>query len=159
MNILHMSETKLIGQRIELTDDYQRNLSVVQEFWKTFNRNIRYANIYIPKQWIKYGLTLREENKLYYFCALPAYGYLPDGFEEITIKESDYLCVEHLGSLHTLFDSYKLLHDDAVLQSSYQLRDDNLVYFERYTSRFQWNAKGSVIEIWVPVEKTEERVS
>jgi len=68
------------------------------------------------------------------------------------IKPHKYLVVDHAGSMDKIYDTYRRIYQDILLNSNYVLMQSDFLHFEKYDYRFHWNNENSIIEIWIPIQ-------
>lgn len=142
----------VIGQEVLLTSQRTKNIQISTQFWRTFNANLKKAYLSQSGNWLKYAIMERRDEKLFYFCAIPAKSIVPDGFTVKEIKAQRYLVVEHFGAMSKLYDTYEKIYRELLSGIEFKPISDNLIHFEQYDERFHWNQENSIIEIWVPIQ-------
>lgn len=142
----------VIGIRYELTNSMATNLSLAKKYWLDFNEKLRVNKLYLGKNWCKYAFIIRENDKVYYFIAIPKKDYTPNKFTELNISISNYLLVVHKGTIDTLKETINVLFKELISTLNIKTKKENFIYFEKYTNSFHWNRKDSEIEIYVPIE-------
>lgn len=142
----------VIGQTTQLTNSQKSNIEISSEFWKQFNQNLKKGKLSQRGIWEKYAFTRRQDNSLLYICAVPRKEGTPGGFVTIHIQASKYLVFEHIGAMSEIYKTYNKIYREVLPLSGYSRKQIDFLHFEKYDSRFHWNALNSIIEIWVPIE-------
>ena len=62
-----------------------------------------------------------------------------------------YLKVDHKGAMNNLAFTYHEIYKQIIPNSTFELKRDVFLHFEKYDHRFHWNRNASIIEIWIPV--------
>lgn len=141
----------VVGQAIQLTNSQKHNLVLSKRFWKQFNQNIKKAYLFQGQHWTKYAFMIRRNNKLYYYCALPDQGKVPEHFFTQNILKQKYLVFEHIGHMDNIYMTYNHIYLKVIPHCPYQVNKEHFLHFEKYNNRFHWNHPDSVIEIWIPI--------
>lgn len=142
----------VIGQKIELTNRQKENIKICVEFWRKFNNNLKKAYLSQSGNWIKYAFIEREEDKLFYYCAIPRKIVVPEGFVSKEIAPCKYIVVEHIGSMDKIYETYGKIYKEILSNTEYIPLQESFLHFERYDYRFCWNRENSIIEIWLPIK-------
>lgn len=142
----------VIGQKIELTNRQKENIKICVEFWRKFNNNLKKAYLSQSGNWIKYAFMEREEDKLFYYCAIPRKIVVPEGFVSKEIAPCKYIVVEHIGSMDKIYETYGKIYKEILSNTEYIPLQESFLHFERYDYRFCWNRENSIIEIWLPIK-------
>ncbi|RGC19690.1 radical SAM protein [Absiella sp. AM54-8XD] len=141
----------LIGKRIPLTASFSKNMSLITSFWQSFQQDIKRYHLQQKKPFEKYGITFREQSKLYYACCLPADITYPDDFEIFLLPRSHYFLYEHVGPMRKLPDTIQYLMKQHLPAAHLTPKQIDLVYYEAYRPGFAYQDEHSVIEIGIPI--------
>lgn len=153
---LHKLEGFLVvGQEIELTQSQRKNIEISTYFWRTFNMHLKKGRLSQSGNWLKYAFMERKNGRLFYYCAIPFQGEVPDGFSLKEIKAHQYLVVEHHGPMNKIYETYGKIYQNLLPHTNYKPIKEDCIHFEKYDHRFHWNREDSIIEIWIPIENTE----
>lgn len=134
---------KVIGQKIELTNRQKENIKICVEFQRKFNNNLKKAYLSQSGNWIKYAFMEREEDKLFYYCAVPRKIVVPEGFVSKEIASCKYIVVEHIGSMDKIYETYGKIYKEILSNTEYIPLQESFLHFERYDYRFCWNRENS----------------
>ncbi len=128
-----------------------RDFSIISAHWQEFNHLLRVNKICLGAGWAKYGITMNTGDKTLYQCAFPSRSPI-EPFEYSAIPAGDYVKIDHRGSMgrisETIDEIYRKLIPNAGIETDL---GRSLVHFERYDSRFHWNRRDSLVELYVPV--------
>lgn len=144
----------VIGQAVQLTNSQKHNLEIAQRFWRQFNSHIKKAYLSQSRHWIKYAFMIRQNQQLYYYCAIPAKDQIPKHFFSQKIIKQKYLVFEHIGHMDQIYTTYNHIYQDILPLCPYTINKDHFLHFEKYDYRFHWNQPHSVIEIWIPIQES-----
>ena len=81
----------------------------------------------------------REEDKLFYYCAVPRKIVVPEGFVSKEIASCKYIVVEHIGSMDKIYETYGKIYKEILSNTEYIPLQESFLHFERYDYRFCWN--------------------
>lgn len=143
----------VVGMRTKLTSKKKENLKLAMDFWKCFNQQLRKNYMQQFGKWRKYAFMEREEQGLYYFCAVPKKVIIPSGFIEKKVEEQKYLVATHEGKMSAIYETYDRLYKEILPHSPYERLQGGFLHFEKYDEQFRWEKDDSKIEIWVPVRE------
>ena len=141
----------VIGQEVELTNKQTANSLIARQFWIEFNSNLKNKQLSQQGYWVKYAFMKRNSGKLFYFCSVPKNAVTPNSFIEKKIQKQMYLVVEHKGPMDNLKHTYNEIYRQIIPSSTFKLKQDVFLHFEKYDHRFSWNKNDSIIEIWIPI--------
>jgi len=152
MKIIESKSIKACGLSVEITKSHSENFSIISKHWQFFNRELNRNKIKLPVDWIKYGITFRKNEGLFYMCAIPE---MPDtSFQSMLISHGYYCQFQHVGAINflksTINDIYKNLLPINYIELDTKME---LVHYERYDNRFHWSRKDSIIDILIPIIK------
>lgn len=151
--IVTKKEMSVCGLRTELTTSQNENYRIIRNHWQKFNRKLQKNNILGGSNWKKFGITLKKDNKYEYLTAVPLDIGI-DGFESLVIPEGQFACFQHLGRMdlikNTVYNIYKKIIPESGLVID---KERELIHYEYYNHRFNWNRDDSIIGIYVPVYK------
>lgn len=145
----------LIAKAEELTSSLRQNEQIACRFWQFFNAQLKHHHLKQGSDFCKYALTLRQDTKLYYLCAVPSNGNYPSDFELIRIPRGHYLKFQHHGSHKTIGTTLRQIFGNYLSTHNYQRKTSKLQYYEKYTNTFHFERMDSIIEIYVPIVITE----
>ena len=145
----------VIGQEAELTQNQRKNVEISTRFWRTFNMKLKKDQLSQSGSWLKYAFMERKNGQLFYFCAIPFRGEVPNGFSLKEMKAHQYLVVEHQGPMFKIYETYGEIYQNFLPHTNYKPLKEDCIHFEKYDHRFHWNREDSIIEIWIPIENTE----
>jgi len=151
----HMSFT-VCGMGIEITKSQSTNMKMCRSFWIDFNKALKANRLGQGGNWIKYAFTYKENDKIYYFCAIPQGYKVPNGFQIKSIPNQLYLVCKHVGNMDTLKNTVNEIYKNIIPSNKLEPDKTHFSHFEKYDSDFYWNSPESVINIYVPV--TEKSV-
>ena len=149
--ITELNSFKIIGKKYELTMSLMKNKGLAKKHWWDFNQNLKMYNIQLGKNWSKYAITERLDDRIYYFIAIPYNEYVPSNFIVCEIIKSHYLTYEHKGNIDLLSNSINYVFKEIIPKNNI-IRKNSFAYFEKYDYRFKWNNENSIIDINVPIE-------
>lgn len=146
---IRLDDILLVGQQLPLGNSLTKNQELAQHFWRTFHKQLRMHHVLQGKHFVKYALTIRKDNQLYYACGVPSQQLYPDHFQLYCIPKGEYYRFKHRGPLSALSQTIRTIFTTLKQQNLIPWKQE-LVYFERYDEHFGFDAKDSIIEIYVP---------
>ena len=151
ININKLEKIELIGIKTELTKSQSINFQIIQNHWKKFNQLMHPIKKQNSQNWLKYGLTFKENGKYFYLTAIPYQSdyRISDNFIRLTIPASNFATFEHHGKLSLLPDTIKHIFKNILPNNNFNPNIEGLIYFEKYDNRFHWNKNNSVIELYI----------
>lgn len=117
--IRELEAFSVIGQEVELTNYQKRNIQISTQFWRKFNADLKKSYLSQFGNWIKYAFMIKRNGKLFYFCSIPKRNVIPDGFIYKDIQSYKYLAVEHIGSMDNLYETYRKIYQEILLNTDY----------------------------------------
>lgn len=142
------------GIGIKLTEWQNKNDKICREFWIYFNSILSSNHLHQYDNWRKYAFTYKEEDQLYYFCAIPERFKVPGKFIIKTIPRQCYLIYQHNGDMAAIKNTIKEIYNEFLPKHKLVPDKTQFFHFERYDNRFYWDSSSSVIDICVPVTKS-----
>ena len=140
-----------------LTVSQDKNYLIIRNLWQKFNRLLhKINNRQKNNNWIKYGITYQISNKYYYQASIVALD-IRNNFimNKNNIPEGNYICFIHKGPMYdikkTIYDIYKIIIPELNINIK-QKENTDLIHYEKYDYRFNWNNKNSIIEIYIPLK-------
>lgn len=152
----YIDDIFLLMQRIELSTSLERNEELSLMFWKTFNQQLKEKHLTQGKTFLKYAVTFREQQHLYYGCGVIPKGTYPIGFTLYHIPRGHYLKFIHKGSHKTIKDTIRSIFEDYIPTHDVSRLSDSIQYYERYDEQFHFDREDSIVEIYVPIQYQEE---
>ncbi len=150
--IVTKNDFKVSGLQTELTRSQDNNYRIIREHWQRFNYELRIRNIQLGKNWEKYGVTKKEDDRYFYFSAIPANKQVPD-FKTSNLTGGKFMRFQHNGRIEliksTVYNIYKRIIPISGLKVDLMR---SFLHFEHYDSRFHWSRADSVIDIYIPIE-------
>ena len=139
------------GLSTEITKSQNENYLIIRKQWLKFNSYLRTNNIKLKKDWEKYGITYRSDKKFRYMTAIP-FVNKSTGFENIEIPKGQFLCFQHKGSMNEIKNSVYKIYKQIIPENKLKIENNrNIMHYEFYDHRFNWNNKNSIIDIFLPV--------
>lgn len=142
----------------KLTTSLVENEKIATSFWRSFQQDIKTYHLTQGMEFVKYGITHREDEQLHYICGIPSKENYPITFRLYHIPRGHYLKYIHRGDMKHLSESIRILFEDILPSSKLTRKIGTIQYYEKYTSDFHFNREDSIIELYVPIlikEKTE----
>lgn len=144
----------VLGLQVALTASQRENHKIIAEHWKRFNRELRIKNIKLGGNWLKYGITNKNNNKYTYLTAIPKVIDVV-GFTEIKLGGGKYIQFEHRGNMGLLKSTIYSIYKEIIPESSFVIDPNRtMIHYEQYDNRFLWNKPNSLISIYVPIKVT-----
>ena len=136
---------------VTLTRSQQENYRIIRRHWQGFNAALRRHNLQSGKDWRKYGMTLKFDERYRYLCAIP---YRPgiEAFETREIDAGRFARFQHRGSMQAIAATVYEMYTQTIPESDLEIDlKRRLVHYELYDRRFHWNRSDSTIDIYVPI--------
>ena len=154
-----------VGISTTLTKSQHENLIIIARLWKRFNAELHKIRNRPSsrRDWEKFGITYAQNHE---YCYLAAIKYVdnmlvPSHMVRKNITPGRYACITHTGKMSylksTIYAIYKKILPERNLTVESQEKA-GLINFERYDSRFHWNRSDSIIEIYVPIETSDQNI-
>lgn len=153
--VIHLDHVIVIGQTISLTTSSSKNQQLSTSFWQHFNRILYRRNMKQTKPWVKYGCMFQHDSNYSYACGIPSQGMYPQDFQLIKIERGNYLRFIHTGEMRALPATIHHIWKEYLIEHDLKVKQDGLVYIERYTEDFHFNRPDSKVEILVPLMETK----
>ncbi len=155
-NIVYSEKSKNInlqGISTGLTTSQKENYEIIRKNWISFNSKLKNFDIKLGKNWEKYGITYKINDKYYYMSAIPNNSENRNNdFEQFEIQKGLFAHFYHYGSMDSIKDTYLEIYKIIIPENNIKLnRTNNLLHFEYYNNQFNWNSGASIINIFVPV--------
>lgn len=150
---VHQDDIFLVGKRILLTTSLQENHLLIKNFWKQFNAKLKSVHMPLAQPWIKYGIMLREDTKLYYFCGVPSLNCYPLDFELHHIPRGAFLHFTHHGGMDQLPETITTIWKQELPASPYQALSSTICYYEVYEEGFMFQSSTSTIQLYIPIQE------
>ncbi|GHB63966.1 AraC family transcriptional regulator [Psychrosphaera saromensis] len=146
---------KLSGLSVQLTRSQNQNHQIIAKHWQAFNHILKSKDLKLGRNWVKYGITKKVGDSYYYMTAIPsdvvAYGGEIDGFETLILDTAEYCCFQHMGSMDLIKSTIYKIYKEIIPSLGIRLNENReLIHYERYDYRFNWNKPNSIIDIYVP---------
>lgn len=157
--LIQFPATQILGLKTPLSSSMSKNASLIAAHWKKFNAQLHSVKGYRVKtnEWRKFGITFREDEILYYMCAVQKLeGMVSKTMETNEIPEGPYLKFEHRGAVRYLPNTVQWIFREYLPAEMIQLRVDpefSISMIESYDKRFHWSRNNSVLDIYVPVKE------
>lgn len=148
---VYLDHVFVITQAIQLTTSLEQNALLSIKFWQDFNQRIKRQHLTQGKDFVKYAITLREQNKLQYLCGIPSNGNYPINFQLTKLPRSHYIKFIHQGDMNSIKDSIRYIFEIYIPTHDIKRKQGPIQYFERYTSTFHFDREDSIVEIYVPI--------
>lgn len=140
------------GLATQLTTSQDRNFNIIIKHWQKFNRLLKINSVNQGKEWTKYGITRKVDGKYFYVTAVP-FSDVVDDFVKITISGGSYCRFRHTGNMGLIKSTIQQIYKKILPASELTLNENReLIHYEQYDHRFNWNSPDSVIEIYVPLD-------
>ncbi len=137
---------------IELTNSQNENSKIISQHWRNFNSQLRARKLWQGKDWVKYGLTKKVDGKYFYMTAIES-SVAITGFDKCSINASHFIRFQHVGRLERIKFTLSNIYRKVIPSQSIKINSSReLILYERYDYRFNWNDRDSIIEIFVPVD-------
>lgn len=149
--IKHLDDRFLIGKRTPLTSSFTKNMAIITSFWQSFQQDIKRYHLQQHTSYEKYGITFREQNKLFYACCIPADITYPNDFEIFQLPRSHYFLYDHIGPMNRLPDTIQYLMKQHLPAAKLKIKPMDLIYYEAYRPGFAYQEEHSIIEIGIPI--------
>jgi predicted transcriptional regulator YdeE len=158
LGTLKIKATKVIGSTTQLSKSQTQNYKIITSHWKSFNHSLHEINSYDfnNPEWLKYGISYLIDQEYFYSANIPFDDgvHYPDYMQQTLIEEGDIAHFQHIGSMESLklsiFELFKFQIPSLKLNLKY-LKTNGIVYYERYSSKFQWNSDNSIIDLFFPI--------
>jgi predicted transcriptional regulator YdeE len=149
----------LIGLKAELTHSQNVNFQIIAKHWKIFNSTLHQikGRSSLSANWIKYGLTYKENEIYYYFASIPydlKYS-CPVKMIKKSIPKGYYALFHHKGKMTEIKKTVSYIFNEAISSNNFNIKNiENfgIIYFEKYGKKFHWNKAYSIIELLVPTK-------
>lgn len=151
METKQIDDRFVIGIRTALSNSFTQNIKIITAFWKSFHHLIRRYHLQQGADYVKYGLTFRENGSLYYACTIPAKDTYPNDFEIFKIPRSTYVISTHVGPMTSLPETINHLMKESLPQQGYSIKDISLIYYECYQKGFLFEQDTSLITLGIPI--------
>lgn len=151
MKIRRIDDIFVVGEACPLTNNLTVNTKRSIQFWQQFNKKLKINHLIQGMNFEKYAITYRRNNQLYYSCCVPSNGNYPKGFEIYRIPAGDYAIFEHAGPMHKIKDTIRLIFEKYIPEAQLQKRNHEIIYYEKYTQKFNFDDEQSIVEIYVPI--------
>lgn len=149
-----MSKFSVCGMGTELTKWQSINTGICKDLWVRFNRVLYKYGLHQLGAWEKYAFTYREDGKLYYFCSIPEQTILPKEFEIKRFPEQVYLVCKHIGTIDTIKDTVNEIYVKFLPSHNFLTQTNYFIHFEKYDIRYMKHSPESIIDIYIPVDRT-----
>lgn len=145
---------KVVGLQVELSKSQSQNHQIITAHWKNFNRELRIQKIKSGANWLKFGVTKRINDQVFYLTAIPKISNVV-GFSEEELRGGNYICFEHRGPMGLLKTTVNDIYRKLIPESKFDVDECRaIIHYEQYDHRFLWNKPSSLISIYVPVKST-----
>lgn len=159
-DIILYNQTELIGYKIELSKSNNLNFQIISKHWKYFNQALRHIKrrSSFSKNWIKYGLTYKENGNNYYLASIPyelKFNYPIDMIRK-KIPVGNYARFYHQGKMIDIVKTVSYIFKVGIPSNNLTRKYNEsfeIIYFEKYDQNFNWNRDDSIIEIFLPIIK------
>lgn len=141
---------RVSGLVTQLTTSQNQNFNIIRKHWQKLNNELKINKVNLGKNWVKYGITKKVGNEYFYIAAVP----FSDKFGEfVKIKNGSYCRFSHTGSLSRIKSTIQKIYKELIPSLEIQIDGKReLIHYELYDYRFNWNNTNSVIDIYVPIE-------
>ena len=78
---------------------------------------------------------------------------LPDGLQLHKIPGGDYAVFEYVGDINGIGSAYEYIFGEWLSAEKFGISPSEM--FERYDERLQYDSPESLVEIWIPIVKTQ----
>ena len=151
--IVNIEPLSCSGLAIQLTTSQDKNFDIIKKHWQNFNRLLKINGINQGKEWTKYGITQKVEGKYLYITAIPFNGAVND-FAKINIHGGSYCRFTHRGNMGLIKSTILQIYKQILPASELTLnKDRELIHYEQYDHKFNWNSSDSAIDIYVPFDR------
>jgi len=149
--VLTIHQISVCYYQTELTRSHNQNFLIIRQHWNEFNNRLRTNKVKLGLNWEKYAITKKRNDRYFYQCAFPSTTEIPQ-FKFTIIPGGHYVKFDHKGSMKMIKSTINEIYNNVIPRSHTEIDiNRSLIHFERYDSRFNWNGKDSVIELYVPI--------
>jgi predicted transcriptional regulator YdeE len=155
----HITGKKLYGLSVVISKSQSENYSIINNFWKEFNKKIKVSNLPIKNggNWEKYGVTYKTEDIYKYFCGIPVENnYVNTFYEVFEIVDGEYAVFQHKGAMYNLKNTINKIYKEIIPNDKLDLIQNKYFHYELYNYQFKWNKNESIIEIYLPINNAKE---
>lgn len=148
------NEFVVYGLSTELTTSQNENFKIISQHWRKFNSNLQDQKLRQGSHWVKYGITKKIDDRYFYMTAIESMNDLNslNSLEKDTVNAGEYIRFQHVGSMDRIKLTVRHIYKHIIPSHGIKVNDNReLLHYERYDNRFNWNAKNSIIDIYVPV--------
>lgn len=143
---------KVCGLQTRLTTSQSENYKIITKHWKYFNNHLKLKKIKFESDWLKYGITKKENDEIIYLAAIPKKIDV-EGFTEEELIGGNYVCFEHKGNMNLIKSTIHEIYKHTIPELDIKIDNSReIIHYEQYDHRFLWNKPSSIIEINVPIE-------
>jgi predicted transcriptional regulator YdeE len=157
--IILIDNIELIGMETKLTQSQNTNFEIIAKHWKIFNSNLHQikGRSTSSPNWVKYGLTYKENEIYNYFASIPYdlnYSY-PSKMIRKKISSGYFALFHHKGKMMDIKRTVICIFKDVIPSNNLNIKNTEsfrIIYFEKYDKKFLWNKDDSIIELLVPIK-------
>ncbi len=150
--IVNIEPLSCSGITTQLTTSQDMNFNIIRKHWQKFNRLLKVNRVFQGKEWTKYGLTRKADGEYFYDSVVPFNGKF-DNFVNICISGGSYCRFTHTGNMELIKSTILQIYKKIIPTSEFTLNENReLIHYEQYDYRFNWNSPDSFIDIYVPVD-------
>jgi len=156
--IVNIKPMNCSGISTQLTTSQDRNFNIIRRHWQNFNRILKINSVKQEKEWTKYGITRKVDRKYFYITAIPFANVIYD-LDKINISGGNYCRFSHKGNMVQLKSTILQIYKQILPASGLNLNENReLIHYEQYDKRFNWNNPDSVIDIYVPFDSKTSKI-
>jgi len=140
------------GMTAVLTTSQNENSKIISQHWRKFNSHLRNEKLWQRKNWAKYGITKKVEDKYFYMTAIESNVTIAS-LEKDRINAGEFIRFQHVGSLERIKLTISDIYRNVIPSQCITIHANRaLIHYERYDYRFNWNDPNSMIDIYVPLD-------
>ena len=152
--ITNIESLSCSGLATQLTTSQDKNFDIIRKHWQKFNQLLKINGINQGKEWTKYGITQKVEGKYFYITAIPFNDAIND-FAKVSIHSGSYCRFTHRGNMRLIKSTILKIYKQILPESELILnKNRELIHYEQYDHKFNWNSSDSVINIYVPFDSS-----
>lgn len=164
LNIKTINTISLVGIASEITNSQSENSRIISNLWKKFNREIHKIKNRKSSEnnWVKYGITYLVDNSYHYFAGIlfQEEMILPSSMIKRDILDGEYFSFLHKGKIDNITSTYFSIYKKILPENGYIYetpKNNVIVHFEKYDSRFNWNNADSILEVYISKDNFYKR--
>ena len=152
-----LSETKVIGKRVQMSFAHNKTKDLWQSFMperKLINNNID-DNLFsievFPDVNFFRHLDLLKKFEKWAAVQVSDFDSVPEGMETFTIQEGLYAVFHYIGRASDAIPTYEYIFSEWIPRSEFEL--DNRPHFSLMGEKYKNDDPDSEEELWIPIRK------